>query len=165
MKDLLTKICLWWVYLAGIALLLIIAVTVVNVSAFGLDKVARSFGANVSGLPGYEDFIRLLMSCVALMFFPWTQLKQGHIAVDFLANRFPEGLQHFLDVFWSIATLGLVIFLIYFMYHGMLESRADNALSAVLGWSEWPFYIPGILSLVLWGVVLIYQIIFNKESF
>lgn len=165
MKNLLTKICLGWVYLAGIALLAVILVTVINVSAFGLDKIARSFGSNVSGLPGYEDFIRLLMSCIALMFFPWTQLKQGHIAVDFLANRFSEKLQRVLDAFWNFITLLFVGFLIYFMYLGMLESKSDNALSPVLGWVEWPFFIPGLISLFLWGLVIVYQLINSKEEF
>jgi len=48
------------------------------------------------------------------------------------------------------------------MYFGMLESKDDGAISSVLGWSEWPFYIPGIMSLILWTLVLIYQIFVNK---
>jgi hypothetical protein len=36
---------------------------------------------------------------------------------------------------------------------GMTETRADQAVSRVLGWPEWPFYLPGLVSLALWAVV------------
>ena len=45
----------------------------------------------------------------------------------------------------------------------MLETRADGALSRVLGWPEWPFYLPGIVSLLLWAAVAAVQI-FERES-
>ena len=34
---------------------------------------------------------------------------------------------------------------------------ADGALSRVLGWPEWPFYLPGIASLLLWASVAALQ--------
>jgi len=48
------------------------------------------------------------------------------------------------------------------MYLGLLESKDDGALSSILGWHEWPFYIPGIISLFLWAIVLIFQIFVHK---
>jgi len=162
MESLLRKICLWWVYLSGILLLIVVLVTVVNISAFGLDKIARMYGSNVSALPGYEDFVRLLISCIALMFFPWAQAKRGHISVDFFANKFSSSLQQKLDILWLSCTLILVLFLGVLMFLGMLESREDGALSSILGWIEWPFYIPGVISLILWSLVLIFQIFVHK---
>ena len=41
----------------------------------------------------------------------------------------------------------------YWMVLGLLETRADGALSRVLGWPEWPFYLPGIASLLLWAAI------------
>jgi TRAP-type C4-dicarboxylate transport system permease small subunit len=41
---------------------------------------------------------------------------------------------------------------------GLAETRADGALSPVLGWPEWPFYLPGIASLLLWAMVAVLQI-------
>lgn len=162
METLLHRICLWWVYLSGILLLLIVCTTVINISAFGLDKIARIYGHNIGGLPGYEDFVRLLIGCVALMFFPLAQAQRGHIAVDFFANKFSPSWQKYLDILWLSCTLLLVVFLCILMYFGMLESRDDGALSSILGWTEWPFYIPGIISLILWSAVLVYQIFINK---
>ena len=38
-----------------------------------------------------------------------------------------------------------------------VETLDDGALSPVLGWQVWPFYITGILSLLLWAVVALMQ--------
>jgi len=162
MEALLKKVCLWWVYLSGLLLLIVVITTVINISAFGLDKIARIFGSNVGALPGYEDFVKLLVSCIALMFFPWAQAERGHISVDFFANKFSSNWQKYLDILWLSLTLILVVFLGILMFLGMLESREDGALSSILGWIQWPFYIPGIISLFLWSLVLMYQIFINK---
>lgn len=162
MEALLRKTCLWWVYLSGVLLVIVVLTTVVNITAFGLDKVARIFDSNVAALSGYEDLVRLLISCIALMFFPWAQAKRGHVSVDFFAERFSPKFQQFLDIAWLSCTLILVIFLGVLMYLGMIESQDDGALSAILGWAEWPFYIPGIISLGLWALVLCFQIFIHK---
>lgn len=162
MEAKLRKICLWWVYLAGILLLITVLTTVVNITAFGLDKVARIFDSNVSALSGYEDLVRLLTSCIALMFFPWAQAQRGHVSVDFFANKFSDKWQHFFDILWLSCTLILVIFLGILMFMGMLESFDDGSVSSTLGWFEWPFYIPGVISLILWSFVLMFQIFLHK---
>lgn len=145
-------------------ILTIILVTVFNIAAFGLDKIARVYDLNVGGLPGYEDLVRLLISCIALMLFPWAQLEKGHVSVDFFTENLSTHLQVILDKIWLVATFVLVVFLGITMVLGLMESYGDNALSRILGWSEWPFYIPGILSLVLWGFVLFYQIFLEKKG-
>ena len=162
MEALLRKACLWWVYLAGILLVILVLTTVVNITAFGLDKVARIFDANVSALSGYEDLVRLLTSCIALMFFPWGQAQRGHVSVEFFAEKFSPKMREFLDILWLFCTLLLVVFLGILMYMGMIESMEDGSVSTTLGWHEWPFYIPGIISLFLWTLVLVFQIFLHK---
>jgi TRAP-type C4-dicarboxylate transport system permease small subunit len=146
-----------WALLGGVVLLAIVIVTTVNVGAFAIDKLARMAGGTVSGLPGYEDFVRLAIGAAALMFFPYCQLRRGHIAVDIFANATPKAMQNALERLWTLLILLLACFLAYWMVLGMLETRADGALSRVLGWSVWPFYIPGILSLILWAAVAAIQ--------
>lgn len=162
MESLLRKACLWWVYLSGVLVTIVVLTTVINIGAFGLDKVARIFDSNVSALSGYEDLVRLLTSCIALMFFPWAQAKRGHVSVDFFADKFSIKWQQRLDIIWLFCTLVLVVFLGILMYFGMLESYDDNAVSSTLGWAEWPFYMPGIISLFLWTLVLLFQIFLHK---
>lgn len=162
LEERLKKICLLWVYFAGALLFIVIITTVANIAAFGLDKVARMFDSNVSALSGYEDLVRLLTSCIALMFFPWTQAQRGHVSVDFFASKFSTKFQQILDIVWLGFTLIFVLFLAIYMCLGLKESYEDGLVSTTLGWYEWPFYIPGIISLILWAIVLAFQIFLHK---
>jgi hypothetical protein len=71
MRGLLERIAVGLALLGGLILFAIVLVTVTNVAAFGLDRLARIFGHSVSGLPGYEDFVRLAVSSAVLMLFPY----------------------------------------------------------------------------------------------
>ena len=153
MPRLLTAIVTWWALAGGLLLLLITAVTSLNVGAFILDRVAAAWGADIEGLPGYEDFVRLAISSVALMFFPYCQLKRGHVAVDLFVSALPAAAQRRLDRIWLVLTALAALFLGYWMILGLVESRADGVTSSILGWPEWPFYAPGVVSLALWAAV------------
>lgn len=153
MHALVQRLVTWWALAAGAVLLLIVVVTTVNVTAFSLDKVARLFGAGVSGLPGYEDFVEIAAGAAALMLMPYCQLRRGHVAVDLFTAMAPRAVQRALDVASLIAVAALTLFLAYWMMAGLEETRSDGALSPVLGWPVWPFYLPGIASLLLWAAV------------
>jgi len=159
MRALLEKTVTWWALLGGAILLIIILVTVTNAGAFALDKLARLVGESVRGLPGYEDFIRLVISGAALMFLPYCQLQRGHVSVDLFVERLPRRARKALAAVSLIGLAALALFLAYWMALGMIETRADEAVSRVLGWPEWPFYLPGILSLALWAGVAVAQLI------
>lgn len=154
MQRLLHRVAAAWAIAGGVVLFAIVAVTMTNVAAFALDRVTRLFGANVAGLPGYEDFVRLCVSAAALMILPYCQARKGHVAVDIFAETVvPASIQRVLDTLWQVLMAALAVFLAYQMTLGMVETYQDNALSRVLGWQEWPFYLPGIVSLLLWAAV------------
>src|SRR5262245_44746602 len=90
-----------WAIAGGLFTLAIVLVTTANILLFASDRVARLFGGVVEGLPGYEDFVSLTVSCAALMFIPLCQLKRGHIAIDVFTERLPVNLQRGLDRLWS----------------------------------------------------------------
>lgn len=142
----------------GVMLLIIVAVTTTNVGAFMLDRIAGAFGADVRGLPGYEDFVRLAISAAGLMFFPFCQDNRGHVAVDLFIAKASYSFRRAIDRLWLIATAGIAAFLAWWMTFGMFEKQSDHAVTGVLGWSEWPFYIPGIASMALWALVALSQI-------
>lgn len=159
MSSVVRRIAVAWATVGGLIILSIVLVTTANVGAFTLDRVARLFGGTVSGLPGYEDFVRLAVSVAALMFLPMCQIRRGHVAVEIFANRLPPRLREAIDAAWLVVTATLALFLSYWMIHGMVETWRDGALSRVLGWPEWPFYAPGVLSLALWAAVCVVQLI------
>lgn len=151
--KLVERLAAQWALLGGVLVLAIMIVTTVNIGAFGLDRIARFFDSNVSALPGYEDFVSLAISGAALMFFPYCQIRRGHVVVDLFASAFPLWLTRALDRFWLFVTALLALFLLFWMVLGMLETRDDTVLTPVLGWAQWPFYLPGIVSLFLWALI------------
>ncbi|MBO6759240.1 MAG: TRAP transporter small permease [Roseibium sp.] len=159
MGHMIARLAAGWAVLGGVLVLSIMAVTSINVSAFTLDRIVRPFGIDVAGLPGYEDYVRLAVSSAALMFFPLCQARRGHVTVDLFVSWLPPAVRQALDRLWLFAIAGLAAFLAYWMTIGMLETRSDGALSPVLGWPEWPFYAPGVLSLLLWAAVALSQIL------
>lgn len=155
---LLYRVVSWWAFAGGLVILAIVLVTATNVAAFTLDRLVAFAGIDVAGLPGYEDFVRLAVSAAALMFFPWCQARRGHVAVDFFVELMPDVVRRVLDGLWLLLIACLGVFLAYWMLLGMLETRADHALSRVLGWPEWPFYLPGVVSMLLWSSVAALQL-------
>ena len=154
-----TSLARIWAILGGAILLSIVAVTVINVGAFALDRLARLAGESVSALPGYEDYVRLAVGAAVPMLLPWCQVQRGHLAVDLFLSRAPDAFKRAIDRLSLLLMAALSLFLAYWMTLGLLETRDDGALSRVLGWQEWPFYITGILSLSLWSVVALAQAI------
>lgn len=159
MLSLLTRLAGLFALLAGLILAAIVLVTTANIALFAADRVASGWGGNVEGLSGYEDFVRLAVSCVALMCLPWCQAHRGHVVVDLFASALPRGVGRLLDRFWLALMAALAVFLMIWMVDGMIETRADGIQSPILGWPEWPFYLPGLASLALWAAVAAAQAI------
>lgn len=147
-----------WALGGGLVLLAIVLVTTANAGAFALDRVVRLWGGTLPGLPGYEEFVRLAISCAALMFFPFAQARRGHVAVDIFVGYLPPGWRLALDRLWLAATIAMALFLAWWMWFGMMRARADALVTGVLGWPDWPFYLPGIASLILWALVAAAQL-------
>ena len=158
MRGALEKFTVAWAVIGGLILLSIVAVTVTNVGAFTFDRIARLWGSTVSGLPGYEDYVRLAVSAAIPMFLPYCQHQRGHLAVDLFLKIAAPSFNRFIDRLSLILMAAAALFLAYWMAVGMIETKDDGALSRVLGWEEWPFYLPGIASLILWAIVSLSQL-------
>ncbi|MBX2804820.1 MAG: TRAP transporter small permease [Hyphomicrobiales bacterium] len=155
MRTVLAELATWWAIAGGALLLVITVVTSANVGAF----VISALGIYVEGISGYEDFVRLVISCAALMFFPYCQLRYGHISVRLFTNGWPAVLTRAIDRLWLALTVCITLFLTYWMFIGLLETHADQTSTSILGWLEWPYYIPGLISLILWSAIAAMQLV------
>lgn len=165
MQNVFQQFIVKWALLGGIILIIIMGVTSLNVLGFALDRVARLLGQHISGLSGYEDFVRLSIACAISMFLPYCQLHKGHIVVDICHALFHPKFRQYTDVIYTILLTIFVVFLSYWMVIGMIENSHDNALSPILGWQIWLFYIPVIVSLWLWGFTILHQLFtIHKDS-
>lgn len=157
MNRFLGKLAESFALVGGAAVILIVLVTTVNAGAFILDRMSAVLGRDIPGLPGYEDFVRLTISAAALMFLPYCQLKRGHVAVDLFMARVPRAIRRVIDRAWLLVTAAIALFLAWWMIQGLAENFSDGVVTGVLGWPEWPFYVPGIVSLLLWAAVALGQ--------
>jgi len=160
----LSRIAAHWAVLGGFVVVAIVLATSANIALFGADRIAGLWGGDVAGLSGYEDFVRLAISTAGLMFFPWCQARRGHVAVDLFVELLPVRARRELDRLWLVLSAALALFLLGWMASGMLETRADGVLSPILGWPEWPFYIPGLISLALWAAVAAAQAVVGPHA-
>ena len=80
---------------------------------------------------------------------PWLWCRSFHRISNVPLGRYNRA--------WLAVTCGVALFLAYWMVFGLLEAKSDGVVMAVLGWAVWPFYIPGILAMILWGAVALSQ--------
>ena len=153
-----------WALVGGVGLLAIMIVTTADVLLFAVVKGLPALRGHVSGISGYEDFVSLAMASAVPMFLPLCQLRHGHIVVNLLDSVFGEGLRRGLDRLWLLATAGLAVFLLYWGWLGLIETRGDHSLSPILGWPVWPFLFPAVASCGLWAVVAVCQLFSTDEN-
>jgi len=157
MRAPLQRIIRLWAIAGGLILLAIVGATVLNVGSYLFDAVAGLFGRNFPILPGYEDFVRLTVSAAVPMLFPLCQLRGGHVAVDIFVEMLPRRMVRVVDTLSMAMMTALALFLFYWMIFGAIETYHDGVVSHMLGWHEWPFYLPGIVSLLLWAAAAFYS--------
>lgn len=141
-----------WALLGGFAIMLAVGVTVINALGFSANVMVRSFGFNVSGLPGYEDMVTLFVGFAALAMMPYCQLHGGHISVDVFIKSAPRSIQWASHLFSTLVMGFIALFLAYMLSQGVAEAQSDGTVTAVLGWPVWAFMMPGVFSCLLWVV-------------
>ena len=154
-----SRVAAVWALGGGIILLLITAVTGLNIAASIGDRIARWFDLSLSSPGGYEDFVSVAIATAALMFLPWCQWQHGHVTINFLVRQLPKLLQHVLYRLSLGLTIAMSLFLAWWMGQGLLTGYTDQVLTPILSWPLWPFYAPGVLSLLLWSLIASIQLL------
>jgi len=96
-------------------------------AGFTANAVARLFGGNVAGLPGYEDGVTMLVGVAALAMFPYCQLHGGHAAVDVFMNKAPAAANRAVSYLSAALSVLLALSMAVMLTFGMLEIRADRS--------------------------------------
>jgi TRAP-type C4-dicarboxylate transport system permease small subunit len=161
---LLSRLISLWALLGGFLHLIVVAITAINAAGFSANVIARTWGGSVSGLPGYEDAVTLLIGVAALAMFPYCQLHQGHAVVDVFMERAPRWVNRIVDVVTSVAIIVLALAMAVMMFYGMLELRSDRVETAVLGWPIWVFLPAAIVSCILWALAGLLQLLDIKSD-
>ena len=163
-RTILVKLINGWALMGGALLLLIVAVTAINAAGFTGNAVARTWGGHVSGLPGYEDAVQMLVGVAALAMFPFAQLHKAHAAVDIFMQYAPDWANRLVAVVSGLVLAIIAAWIGYMLVLGTLEVRADNVETTVLGWPVWIFMPFAVLSCLLWSAAAIMTVFAPQET-
>ncbi len=163
LRHFLIRLIHGWALLGGVLLLLIVAITAVNAAGFTANMVARSWGGYVSGLPGYEDAVQILVGVAAFMMFPYAQLYRAHASVDVVMQFAPAWANRVVGVVSGLVLAALLIWMAWMLAQGTLQMRGDRVETTVLGWPIWIFMPAAVVSCVLWAVATVIDTLAPEE--
>jgi len=160
----LDRLISFWALAGGFMLLLIVVITAVNAAGFSLNALARLWGGNISGLPGYEDAVTLFVGAAALAMFPYCQRHSGHAVVDVFMQKAPQAFNKFIQYLSALLTILFCIFIVYMLFQGIDQLKSDNVETTVLGWPVWIFASTGIFSCILWALATVVQLLEQQNQ-
>lgn len=160
----LTRLIHAWALLGGALLLLIVGLTALNAAGFTANMIARSWGGYVSGLPGYEDAVQMLVGVAAFMMFPYAQLYRAHAAVDVVSQFAPAWVNRAIAIISGLILTALLVWMAWMLTRGTLQVRADRIETVVLGWPVWVFMPAAVISCLLWAVATVLDLLAPAEA-
>lgn len=151
LRKLLIALVHGWALLGGALLLLIVVATAINALGFSINAIARLWGGSVSGLPGYEDGVQMLVGVAALAMFPYAQLHRAHASVDVFMQAAPAWANRVVAIVSSSLAAGVALWMAVMLIQGTIQVRGDNIETPVLGWPVWIFMPSAVISCLLWA--------------
>lgn len=150
--------------MGGLCILAVAGLMSLNALFLGLDRGLGRFGPGVSGIYGTEEIVSLLASVAVLAFFPLCHLRNGHIAVGILVDFAPARFRRANAVLVHLLACAAALFLGWWLALGMVEVFQDHAVTSLLGFPQWPFYLPGVISMALWALVAAHTVLDSKGA-
>jgi len=163
-KAILIKLISGWALLGGALLLVIVLATAVNAAGFTGNAIAKIWGGTVSGLPGYEDAVQMLIGVAALTMFPYAQLHKAHAAVDVFMQYAPDWANRAISVVSGLVLTSITLWFAYMLTQGTLQMRSDEIETVVLGWPVWIFMPLAVVSCLLWAAAAAINVLAPLEA-
>ncbi|MCX7146478.1 MAG: TRAP transporter small permease, partial [Sulfuritalea sp.] len=136
----LTKVCRFFAFCAGIMLILM-----------ALMSLGSIVGRTLFDKPilGDYELVQMMSAVAVAMALPFCQMIRGHIIVDFFTTAMPGKVNKTLDIIASLvlAVAGFVFF--WRITVGMLELRGNGDASMLLNLPTWWGYAPMVPSFFL----------------
>lgn len=163
-KNLLIRLIHVWALLGGVLLLLIVLITAINAAGFTANTFARMWGGNVSGLPGYEDAVQMIVGVAGLMMFPYAQLYRAHASVDVVMQYAPDWANRVVAIVSGVILAILLVWMSWMLVQGTLQVRGDRIETTVLGWPVWIFMPFAVISCLLWAAAAVLDTFAPEET-
>jgi TRAP-type mannitol/chloroaromatic compound transport system permease small subunit len=134
-------------YLGGTIMILLIAMSLISIVGRKLFSMP---------VPGDLEIMQMGAAVAAAMFFPWCQMNDAHVRVDFFTTRLPERAKAWLDGI-AASLIGLVMALLSWRTAvAALASKASGDSSLMLGLPQWVAEALIVPSLVVFSLTGFY---------
>lgn len=137
----------WFALGGGLVLL---AITLMSVASVALR------GVGLRPIPGDFELVQLGCAVCVSMFLPWCQMRRGHVMVDFFTVRASERAKALLDTAGALLLAVCAALITWRLSHGMLDARASDESTMILGVPIWWAYVPMVPSFALLAATGLY---------
>lgn len=135
-------------YLGGIIMILLIAMSLVSIIGRKLFSLP---------IPGDLEIMQMGAAVAAAMFFPWCQMNDAHVRVDFFTTRLPVRARAALDGIAALLLGGVMLLLSWRTGVAALASKASSDSSVMLGLPQWvaeALIVPSLFVFALTGLYI-----------
>lgn len=142
---LLAKLC---AVIAGVLLTFITVLTCYNL-------VLRNTGGD--SMAGAFEITAMCTGAAIAMFMPLSQIRQGHIIVDFFTAKCPESLNAMLDRLGALVLSAVFCLLAWRTYLGCVNVYQAHSETQIMGIPEWYVYASMVPAFVLTACIGLVQ--------
>ena len=134
------KLAEWWALAGGAALVAVVLLTAASAAGnILLDKP----------VPGDFEVVEIAVAAAVFAFLPHCQFTGANVAADIFTSRLGPRALAALSFLSSLVAAGFAALLLWRMWLGMLDYRADGEITHILGFPVWLAFPPMLLSLAL----------------
>lgn len=135
-------------YLGGTIMILLIAMSLISIVGRKLFSMP---------VPGDLEIMQMGAAVAAAMFFPWCQINDAHVRVDFFTTRLPVRIRAALDGI-AASLIGAVMLLLSWRTGvAAMASKASGDSSLMLGLPQWvaeALIVPSLFVFALTGLYI-----------
>ena len=137
-------------YVAGLALLVMLALTVADITG-------RSAFNNP--VPGTVEVTALILVVVVFLGLAHSEDLGDHITVDLIYVRVGKRLQAAFDVFANVLSIAVLALMAFQIYHFALRQQESGAETPVLQWPIWPFAMVAAFGAALYALSIFLKLL------
>lgn len=152
------KLARWLAILGGLALVAMIAMTVVSI-------VGRSLiGLGLGPVPGDFELVEVGTGFAVFAFLPWCQLKRGHATVDVFTAKFSRRANRLIDLATDLLLTLTIIVVAWRLWLGMMDKIRYNETTFILQFPVWWGFAAAMVAAAGGVIVSVYMLAVRFEE-
>ena len=135
----------WMHWVAGAALLILLALTIADIAGRTLFN---------NPVPGTVEVTALILVVIVFLALAHSEDLGDHITIDLIYVRVGPRVQAAMDLFAQVLSLIVIGLMAFQIYHFALRQRDGGFESPVLEWPIWPFVLVAAFGAALYTVAI-----------